>query len=91
MRVWVTTPYIGDGLALRRIVRYAIERAQAMDIPEADKRVWIANIEVQCRAASRPTSCTRVATWVHSPQFTGNASRLAFKINWRLRAPALRV
>ena len=45
-------PDIGDDVALRRLVRQAIERVRAMDIPEADKEAWVAYIEAQYRRAS---------------------------------------
>jgi hypothetical protein len=44
-------PDFGDELGLYRLVRRAIERVQAKDIPEADKRAWIAYIEANYRAA----------------------------------------
>jgi hypothetical protein len=47
-------PEFGDEVGLRRLVRRAIERVRAMDIPEADKRAWIACIEKQYRAANVP-------------------------------------
>lgn len=44
-------PDVGDEVGLRRMVRQAIERVRAMDLPEADKRAWIAYIESNYRAA----------------------------------------
>ncbi len=49
----ITIPEIGDELGWRRLVRQAIERVRAKDIPEADKRAWIAYIEAQYRRARR--------------------------------------
>ena len=47
----ITIPDDGDELGWRRLVRQAIERVQAKDIPEADKRIWIAYIKANYRAA----------------------------------------
>ena len=44
-------PDIGDDVGLRRLVKQAIKGVQARDIPEADKRAWIAFIEAHYRAA----------------------------------------
>lgn len=44
-------PELGDDLGLYWLVRRAIERVRAMDIPEADKQAWITYIEAQYQAA----------------------------------------
>lgn len=44
-------PDFGDVVGLRRLYRAAVERIRRMDMPEADKRVWIAELARQYRAA----------------------------------------
>jgi hypothetical protein len=44
-------PNFGDGVGHRRLHRAAVESIRRTDIPEADKREWIAYIEAQYRAA----------------------------------------
>jgi hypothetical protein len=52
----ITSPDVGDELGWCRLVRRAIERVQAKDIPEADKRSWIAHIEAQYRSDYRSST-----------------------------------
>lgn len=55
-------PELGDEVGFCGLVRQAIERAQAKDIPDADERVWIGCIEAQYQQARwGQSSCTRVA------------------------------
>ncbi len=44
-------PDFGDMVGLRRLYRAAAERTRRMDMSESDKRVWIAELTRQYRAA----------------------------------------
>jgi hypothetical protein len=45
-------PDFGDVVGLRRLYRAAVERIRRADIPEADKRAWIAELNRQYRATT---------------------------------------
>ena len=44
-------PAFGDVVGLRRLYRAAVENIRQMDIPEAEKRAWIAELTRRYRAA----------------------------------------
>jgi hypothetical protein len=44
-------PDLGDSIGLRRLYRTAVEPIRQEDLPEADKRAWIAELTRQYRAA----------------------------------------
>jgi hypothetical protein len=52
LSVWISpVPELGDVVGLRRLYRTAVEQTRREDIPEADKRIWIAELARQYRAA----------------------------------------
>jgi len=49
-------PEVGDEVGLRRLVVQTIRRVRSMDIPEDERRAWIAEIErefLRARALAR--------------------------------------